>query len=308
MVPWDVFPVLPGETGRDPWSSHSGRSFVGRCSPEAHHLSALAPPRERRLLAASGIRSLVRGAAWTRLDVGAQAGEPRSPLAALPDLSTSCPPGELQRVWRPCCTSGLFPVCEGLIGAGGCLVPTENPKGAVAEPCLWPGRGGAVERGALGAQTPLREEFRALGAGSPSPIEQPAWRETPPWLRRGQGLLSPDWWTEGAYHRRLPLPKQFAGFHLISAPEPPLISIFVARKITLLLPLIGFVLVEGEIGFPLYFSFFLPFNCEPSLNPQGEKVRQLIKNYSCACEFALGLTAWCPLSPFPSPTSSVRRS
>lgn len=122
------------------------------------HRSALAPPRERRLLAASGIRSL-RAEPRGRVRRG---GPGRG--ACVPPRRTTrpehfpCPPGRIwQRVWRPCRTSGLFPVCEGLIGAGGCLVPTEkNPKEQSLNPLPLAGAGRGSERGALGAQTPLR--------------------------------------------------------------------------------------------------------------------------------------------------------
>lgn len=75
--------------------------------------------------------------------------------------------------------------------------------------------------------------------------EQPAWRETPPLAGEGAGgLLSPDWWTEGTYHRRLPPPEPFASSHSLAI-EQPLDFHLLWRENNPLLPLIGFVLVEG---------------------------------------------------------------
>lgn len=96
-------------------------------------------------------------------------------------------------------------------------------------------------------------------------------RDAAPGCGGGRGLLSPDWWTEGAYHRRLPPPKQFAGFHSL-APEPPLDFHLLWRENNPLLPLIGFVLVEGEIGFPSYFSHFsCPLTVSPVLTPKEKR-------------------------------------
>lgn len=108
---------------------------------------------------------------------------------------------------------------------------------------------------------------------------------------------------EGAYHRRLPPPKQFAGFHSL-APEPPLDFHLLWRENNPLLPLIGFVLVEGWDWLPLLVLwFFLPFNCESSPNPQGEKREITEEEWKIVVHVnsAPGVTAWCPLRPFPSP-------
>lgn len=189
-----------------------------------------------------------RGAAWTRQTWGPRQGSLCPPRRTTRPEHFPCPPGRTwQRVWRACRTSGLFPVCEGLIGAGGCLVPTQkNPKEQSLNPLPLAGAGRGSERGALGAQTPLRGGVsRSQGPARRARVRAAGVeRDAAPGCGGGRGLLSPDWWTEGAYHRRLPPPKQFAGFHSL-APEPPLDFHLLWRENNPLLPLIGFVLVEG---------------------------------------------------------------
>lgn len=87
--------------------------------------------------------------------------------------------------------------------------------------------------------------WTARGRLAETQVKQPAWRDAAPSWGGGGGLrLSPDWWTEGAYHRRLPPPEPFAGFHSL-AREPPLDFHLLWRENNPLLPLIGFVLAEG---------------------------------------------------------------
>lgn len=147
------FPLaLPGERGRDPCSSHWGRSFICRrlASKALDHCTARALPRDRRLLAPPRVPSLREGLRG-RLRCRAR-GEPLVPLAARPHLrSSSCARSWAAGAdwaawdWRPSRTSGLFGGREGLPGAGRCLVPTEKDR---KEPSLNPvplrgaGRGG----------------------------------------------------------------------------------------------------------------------------------------------------------------------
>lgn len=85
--------------------------------------------------------------------------------------------------------------------------------------------------GGAGSETGAQKRPRGRGSGAArgrDQVEQPASREAPPLARRG--LLSPDWWSEGANHRRLPPPEPFAGFRPL-APKTALgFPDFVARK------------------------------------------------------------------------------
>lgn len=146
-------PALPGERGRDP-SSAAARLRGPRPPVRPSPAAGQAP-------AGSASGSVPpRGAAWRVRRGGPGRGASHVPLAALPHLNSSfpCRPGRTrQRVWRPCRTSGLFRVCQGLPGAGGCSVPTEKDrKESSLHPPPMPGAGRGGETGALGARTRLR--------------------------------------------------------------------------------------------------------------------------------------------------------
>ena len=153
-----------GDASFFPWLCREKEGGILRrpllASEALDHPSALALPRDRRLLAPPrglSLRAEPRGRVRRG---GPGRGASLVPLAALPHLSSSfpCLPGRTrQRVWRPCRTSGLFRVCQGLLGARGCSVPTEKDrKESSLNPPPMPGAGRGGETGALGAQTRLR--------------------------------------------------------------------------------------------------------------------------------------------------------
>lgn len=146
-----------------------------------------------------------------------------------------------------------------------------------------PGRGGAARRAHTARKRGLGAGFRApRGRLAETKLSNRRGVRHRPWLGRGRGglLLSPDWWMEGAYHRRLPPPEPFAGFHSLD-PEPPLDFHLLWRENNPLLPLIGFV-VEGGIEFSSS-HFSCPLTASPQPQPPRRKERGRVKNSWSAC-------------------------
>lgn len=114
------------------------------------HPSALAPPRDRHLLAASRLRSL-RAEPRGRVRRGGPGRGARVPLAALPDLSTALArPGEPGGVsGGPAALPACFQCARGSSEPGDGWYPRRKiARSSRCALCLWPGRGGAV-RGEL---------------------------------------------------------------------------------------------------------------------------------------------------------------
>ncbi|XP_057360569.1 uncharacterized protein LOC130684293 [Manis pentadactyla] len=238
--------------------------------------TAPAPPRDRPafwLRLGLSLSAELRG----RVRLGGR-GASSVPLAAQPHLRfSSCtgPRGRTrQPVWQPSRISGLSQTCEGLPGARGCLVPTKKGRKEPSPNAMPLPRAGRRDGSAGRANAARGGVSRSTGPTRRDQVEQPAWRKTPPLAGRGRGASSlTDWWTEGAYHRRLPPPEQFAGFHSL-VPEQPLDLHLLWRENNPLLPLIGFV-VEVWDWVPLFvFPFSLPFNCDhPAPIPKEEEGR-----------------------------------
>lgn len=253
FFPW----FCPEKRGRDSCSSHWGRSFVPRllASEALDHRTVLALPRDRRFLTRPQVVPPRGAVDELNAGVGRTATVPlrrTTPpevlfLQRAPARPRAAGTDQAACVWRPSRTSGLFRLCEGATWRRGMFgTHGERPQGAQAEP-------GASVRGGAGPRDGRTARKRGPGAGFRAPrgrlaetkLSNRRGERHRPWLGRGRGelLLSPDWWTEGAYHRRLPPPEPFAGFHSLD-PEPPLDFHLLWRENNPLLPLIGFV-VEG---------------------------------------------------------------